>query len=67
MPLENIDTETVAKALLYSRLGIPKEVLSFLGTQLCLDILNTYALYSQRNGRSFEMLSHYKKNMAICL
>ena len=33
--LKNIDTETVAKALLdiYSRLGIPEEVLSNQGTQ----------------------------------
>ena len=35
VPLKNIETETVAEALLdmYSRLGIPKEVLSDLGTQ----------------------------------
>ena len=35
MPLKNIDTETVAEALLdlYSRVGIPEEVLSNLGTQ----------------------------------
>ena len=35
VPLKNIKTETVAEALLdmYSRLGIPKEVLSDLGTQ----------------------------------
>ena len=35
MPLKNIDTETVAEALLdmYSRLGIPEEVLSDQGTQ----------------------------------
>ena len=36
VPLKNIDTETVAEALLdlYSRVGIPEEVLSDLGTQL---------------------------------
>ena len=35
VPLKNIETETVAKVLLdmYSRLGIPEEVLSDLGTQ----------------------------------
>ena len=35
VPLKNIDTETVAEALLdlYSRVGIPEEVLSDLGTQ----------------------------------
>ena len=35
VPLKNIDTETVAEALLdmYSRLGIPEEVLSYQGTQ----------------------------------
>ena len=36
VPLKNIDTETVAEALLdiYSRVGIPEEVLSDFGTQL---------------------------------
>ena len=35
VPLKNIETETVAEALIdmYSRLGIPEEVLSVLGTQ----------------------------------
>ena len=35
VPLKKIDTETVAEALIdmYSRLGIPEEVLSNLGTQ----------------------------------
>ena len=35
VPIKNIDTETVAEALLnmYSRLGVPEEVLSDLGTQ----------------------------------
>ena len=35
VPLKNIETETVAEALLdmYSRLGIPEKVLSDLGTQ----------------------------------
>ena len=36
VPLKNIDTETVAEALLdmYSRVGVPEEVLSDLGTQI---------------------------------
>ena len=35
VPLKNIDTETVAEAVLdlYSRVGIPEEALSDLGTQ----------------------------------
>ena len=35
VPLKNIDTETVAKALvdIFSRLGVPEEILSDLGTQ----------------------------------
>ena len=35
VPLKNIDTETVAEALvdIFSRLGVPKEILSALGTQ----------------------------------
>ena len=42
VPLKNIETETVAQALMdmYSRLGIPEEVLSDLGTQFvskCMD------------------------------
>ena len=42
VPLKNIETETVAEALMdmYSRLGIPEEVLSDLGTQFvskCMD------------------------------
>ena len=38
VPLKNIDTETVAEALLdmYSRVGVPEEVLSDLGTQFSL-------------------------------
>ena len=38
VPLKNIETETVAEALMdmYSRLGIPEEVLSDLGTQFVL-------------------------------
>ena len=41
VPLKNIDTETVAEALLdlYSRLGIPEEVLSDLGTQFISDCM----------------------------
>ena len=36
VPIKNIDTEAVAQALLdmYSRVGVPKEVLSDLGTQI---------------------------------
>ena len=35
VPLKNIDTETVAEALVdfFSRLGVPEEILSDLGTQ----------------------------------
>ena len=35
VPLKNIDTETVAEALvdIFSRLGVPEEILSELGTQ----------------------------------
>ena len=41
VPLKNIDTETVAEALLhlYSRVGIPEEVLSDLGTQFVSDCM----------------------------
>ena len=41
VPLKNIDTETVAKALLnkYSRVGVPEEVLSDLGTQFTSDCM----------------------------
>ncbi|XP_072015789.1 uncharacterized protein [Amphiura filiformis] len=40
-PLKSIDTETVAEALLtiYSRLGIPKEVLTDLGTQFVSNLM----------------------------
>ena len=46
VPLKNIETETVAEALLdmYSRLGIPEEVLSDLGTQFvskCMEEVST--------------------------
>ena len=36
VPLKSIDTETVAEALvdIFSRLGIPEEILSDLGTQV---------------------------------
>ena len=35
VPLKNIDTETVAEVLvdIFSRLGVPEEILSDLGTQ----------------------------------
>ena len=41
VPLKNIDTETVAEALLdmYSRVGVPEEVLSDLGTQFTSDCM----------------------------
>ena len=41
VPLKNIDTETVAETLLdmYSRVGVPKEVLSDLGTQFTSDCM----------------------------
>ena len=41
VPLKNINTETVAEALLdmYSRVGVPEEVLSDLGTQFALDCM----------------------------
>lgn len=42
VPLKNIDTETVAEALVdfFSRLGIPEEILSDLGTQFVSDCMN---------------------------
>ena len=41
VPLKNIDTEIVAEAHLdlYSRVGIPEEVLSDLGTQFVLECM----------------------------
>ena len=41
VPLMNIDTETVAEALsdMYSRVGVPEEVLSDLGTQCTSDCM----------------------------
>ena len=41
VPLKNIDTETVAEALvdIFSRLGIPEEILSDLGTQFVSDFM----------------------------
>ena len=41
VPLKNIDTETVAEALvdIFSRLGIPEEILSDLGTQFVSDCM----------------------------
>ena len=45
VPLKNIDTETVAEALLdlYSRVGIPEEVLSDLGTQFVSECMQEVA------------------------
>ena len=41
VPLKNIDTETVAEALvdIFSRLGVPEEILSDLGTQFACDCM----------------------------
>ena len=41
VPLKNIDTETVAAALLdmYNRVGVPEEVLRYLGTQCTSDCM----------------------------
>ena len=41
VPLKNINTETVAEALvdIFSRLGIPEEILSDLGTQFVSDCM----------------------------
>ena len=48
VPLKNIDTETVAEALvdIFSHLGIPEEILSDLGTQFVSDCMKevTYLL-----------------------
>ena len=43
VPLKNIDTETVAEALvdMFSRLGIPEEILSDLGTQFAFWVLSS--------------------------
>ena len=45
VPLKNIDTETVAEALvdIFSRLGIPEEILSDLGTQFVSDCMKEVA------------------------
>ena len=45
MPLKNIDTENVAEALvdIFSRLGIPEEILSDLGTQFVSDCMKEVA------------------------
>ena len=45
VPLKNIDTETVAEALvdMFSRLGIPEEILSDLGTQFVSDCMKEVA------------------------
>ena len=45
VPLKNIDTETVAEALvdIFSNLGIPKEILSDLGTQFVSDCMKEMA------------------------
>ena len=41
VPLEKIDTETVAEALvdIFSRLGVPEKILSDLGTQFVSDCM----------------------------
>ena len=41
VPLKNIDTETVAEALvdIFSRLGVPEEILSDLGRQFVSDYM----------------------------
>ena len=41
VPLKNIDTETVAEALvdIFSRLGVPEEILTDLGTQFVSDCM----------------------------
>ena len=45
VPLKNIDTETVAEALvdIFSRLGIPEDILSDLGTQFVSDCMKEVA------------------------
>ena len=44
--LPNIETVTVAEALIdiYSRVGIPREVLSDMGTQFTLDLMREISL-----------------------
>jgi transposase InsO family protein len=45
VPLKNIDTETVAEALvdMFSRVGVPEEILSDLGTQFVSDCMKEVA------------------------
>ena len=45
VPLKTIDTETVAEALvnIFSRLGVPEEILSDLGTQFVSDCMKEVA------------------------
>lgn len=45
VPLKNIDSETVAEALvdIFSRLGIPEEIVSDLGTQFVSDCMKEVA------------------------
>ena len=45
VPLKNIDTETVAEALvdIFSRLGVPEEILSDLGTQFIAECMKEVA------------------------
>ena len=46
VPLKNIDTERVAEALvdIFSRLGIPEDIVSDLGTQFVSDCMKEVAL-----------------------
>ena len=46
VPLKNIDTETVAEALvdIFSRLGVPEEILSDLGTQVVSECMKEVTL-----------------------
>ena len=78
IPLKNIDTKTVAEALvdIYSRVGIPEEVLSDLGRQFVLDCmkevsrllsigqLTTTPYHSMCNGLVEELTVQYIENDA---
>ena len=81
VPLKNIETETVAEALLdmYSRLGIPKEILSDLGTQfmskcmeevsrlLSIKRLTTMPYHSICNGLVKRFNGSHKKCEDVCV